>query len=154
MKSTHKLLHWRLLLVVVLVLGGAITGGAPVFAATGTVTSSATPSNSAPTVGQTITVPIVINMSGVSAPDNALGSFTSALAWNTAVLSYSSNTGIGAGFTGNVNTANAGSGSIAFNGANTGGTTGSFTVVTFTFTVVASGDEPPRSELLGHGCCD
>ena len=54
MKSAHHLLHWRLLLVVVLVLGGAMTGGASVFAATGAATSAATPSNTTPNVGQQI----------------------------------------------------------------------------------------------------
>ena len=54
MKSAHNLLYWRYLLVVVLVLGSAMTGAAPVFAAAGTATSSATPSNATPRVGQAI----------------------------------------------------------------------------------------------------
>ena len=108
-------------------------------AISGGVTSAATPSNAAPSTGQQIVVSINIDMSGASAPDNALGSFTGSLAWNTAVLTYSSNTGIGAGFTGNVNTGSAGSGSIAFNGANTTGATGNNVVLTITFDVVGGG---------------
>ncbi len=98
MKSAHNLLHWRYLLVVVLVLGSAMTGAAPVFAVTGSATSAATPSNTTPSVGGSITVAININMSGVSAPDNALGSFTGTLNWNTAVLTYNSYTGLASRF--------------------------------------------------------
>jgi len=76
-------------------------------------------------------------MSGVNAPDNALGSFTGTLDWNPSVLDYSSNTGIGAGFTGIVNANNAAAGHLIFNGAKPTGTTGAFTVVTITFNVVA-----------------
>ena len=140
MKSAHNLLHWRYLLVVVLVLGSAMTGAAPVFAATGSVTSAATPSNTTPSVGGSITVAININMSGVSAPDNALGSYSGTLNWNTAVLAYNSYSGAPpAGFTGVVNTASAGSGQITFNGANTTGATGNLNVLSITFDVVAAG---------------
>jgi uncharacterized repeat protein (TIGR01451 family)/uncharacterized repeat protein (TIGR02543 family) len=101
--------------------------------------SSASPSNGAPTVGQQIVVSININMAGVASPNNALGSFTGSLNWNTAVLAYNSNSGILAGFTGAVNTANVGSGQIAFNGANPSGTTGNVVVFQITFDVVGPG---------------
>ena len=101
--------------------------------------SAATPSNATPSVGQQIVVSINIDMSGASAPDNTLGSFTGSLAWNPAVLTYSSNSGLQAGFTGAINTGNVGSGSIAFNGANTTGATGNNIVLTITFDVVGGG---------------
>ena len=70
----------------------------------GSVVSAATPSNATPSIGQQIVVSINIDMSGVSAPNNALGSFTGSLAWNPAILTYSSNSGLQAGFTGAINT--------------------------------------------------
>jgi uncharacterized repeat protein (TIGR02543 family) len=139
MKSTRTLLRWRLLVVVALVLASGMMEGAPVLAQTGTASSTATPSNGTPTVGQQITVTININVSGVNAPDNNLGSFTGTLDWNTAVLSYTTNSGIQAGFSGVVNAGSAGSGHIAFNGANPSGATGSINVLTITFNVVGAG---------------
>ena len=139
MKSIRSLRHWCSLVVALLVLGGAMTGGAPVFAASGTATSSATPSNATPGIGDSIVVTIAIDVSGVAAPDNALGSFTGTLDWDPAVLAYSSNSGIQAGFTGVVNTGSAGTGHIVFNGAKPSGATGNNTVLTITFDVVGAG---------------
>ena len=105
----------------------------------GSVVSAATPSNATPSIGQQIVVSINVNMAGSSAPNNALGSFTGSLAWNPAILTYSSNSGLQAGFTGAINTASVGTGSIAFNGANTTGATGNNVVLTITFDVVGGG---------------
>jgi uncharacterized repeat protein (TIGR01451 family)/uncharacterized repeat protein (TIGR02543 family) len=55
------------------------------------------------------------------------------------VLTYNTNSGLQAGFTGAINTANVGTGSIAFNGANATGATGNSIVLTLTFDVVAAG---------------
>jgi len=101
------------------------------------VTSSATPSTAVATVGQQIVVTINIDMT--SAAGAALGSFTGSLDWDPAVLIYVSNTGLPTGFTGNVNTANAGTGQIVFNGANAGGATGNIIVLTITFDAVGAG---------------
>ena len=139
MKSIRGLRHWYSLAVALVVLGGAMTGGAPVFAAGGTATSSATPSNATPSIGDSIVVTIAIDVSGVTAPDNALGSFTGTLDWDPAVFAYSSNAGIQAGFTGVVNTGSAGTGHIIFNGAKPSGATGNSTVLTITFDVVGAG---------------
>jgi pectate disaccharide-lyase len=139
MKSIHCLRHWYSLVVALLVLGGAMTGGTLVFAAGGTATSSATPSNATPGIGDSIVVTIAIDVSGVTAPDNALGSFTGTLGWNPAVLAYSSNSGIQAGFTGVVNATQAATGHIIFNGAKPSGATGNNTVLTITFDVVGAG---------------
>ena len=86
MRSIRSRRHWCSLVVALLVLGGTITGGAPVFAAGGTATLSATPSNATPGIGDSIVVTIAIDVSGVAAPDNALGSFTGTLDWDPAVL--------------------------------------------------------------------
>ena len=139
MRSVPGMLHRQLLVAVVLALVCALVSGAPAFAATGSVTSTATPSNAAPSIGQQIVVAISIDMSGVDAPDNKLGSFTGTLDWNPDVLAYNSHTGIGAGFTGVVNPANAATGRIVFNGANASGATGNVTVLSITFDVVGEG---------------
>ncbi len=86
-----------------------INYGAP----TGVVASASTPLTATLTIGQQITVTINIDMSGVSPSDNYLGSFTGRLDWNTAVLSYTTNSGIRAGFTGVVNATSAGTESAA-----------------------------------------
>jgi uncharacterized repeat protein (TIGR01451 family)/uncharacterized repeat protein (TIGR02543 family) len=138
-KSAHNLLHWCLLVVVVLVLGGAMIGGAPAFAATGTATSSATPSNASPTVGQQIVVTINIDVSNVNAPDNYLGGFTGTLDWNTAVLAFVDHTALPGGFAGNINHTSSGTGHITFNGANSDGASGNVTIFTATFDVVGAG---------------
>ena len=102
----------------------------------GSATSSATPSNATPSIGQQIDVEINIDVSGVNPPDNALGSFSASLDWNSAVLAYHSNSGLQAGFTGVVNPT---TGHLAFNGANPSGATGNFTVLSITFDVVGTG---------------
>ena len=117
-----------------------IFGFAPILAQTGTLISSVTPSNATPTVGSTITATVTFNMSGVNAPDNKLGSFSASLTWNTAVLSFTSHSGIIApGFTGVVNDQNTSTGLINFNGANATGTTGNITALVITFTVAGTG---------------
>jgi hypothetical protein len=138
-KSAHNLLHWHLLVVAVLVLGYATIGAAPVFAQTGTATSSATPSNASPNIGQQIVVSINIDMSRVAAPDDRLGSLTASLNWDPAVLAYSSHSGILAGFTGAVNSSGAATGHIIFDGANPSGATGDIIVLTIAFNALAAG---------------
>ena len=104
-------------------------------APTPVVTSAAIPSNAAPSIGDTITVPININISGA-----ALGSYTGTLDWDPAILSYQSYSDAPpTGFTGNVNSSNSATGHIAFNGANASGTTGNTLVITVSFSVVGSG---------------
>ena len=66
MKSAHNLLHWRLLLVVVLVLGGTMTGGAAGFRGNRHRDIIGDAFQCCADVGQQITVPININMSGVT----------------------------------------------------------------------------------------
>ena len=90
-------------------------------------------------VGQQIVVTINIDMSGASLPDNKLGSFTGSLVWDPAILTYSSNSGLLAGFTGAINTADVGTGHLAFNGANTSGGMGTVEVFQITFDAVAAG---------------
>ena len=101
------------------------------------VVATVTPSDATPDVSDSITVTINIDMTNMDAPDNLLGSFTSSLTWNPAVLSYSTDSGLLAGFTGAINP---GSGFINFNGAKATGVGGSFDVFTVTFNVVGAGD--------------
>jgi hypothetical protein len=138
MKSMRNLRYWYSLAVVLAALLAAIAG-APVFAASASVASAAIPSNATPTVGEQIVVTINIDMSGVAAPDNALGSFTGSLDWNPAVLSYHGNSGIVPGFTGVVNTDNVAAGRIVFNGANVAGAPGNIIVLTITLDGVGAG---------------
>jgi hypothetical protein len=140
----------RPLLAVALLFAGAMMGGGPAFASTtmeagaaladptGSVISSATPSNGTPSIGQQITVTINVDMTGVNPPDDYLGSFTTTLAWNPAVLTYVSHS-YQSGYSGYVNTANVGSGSITFNGTNVSGVTGTFAVFQITFSVAGAG---------------
>jgi aspartate 1-decarboxylase len=140
MKLGNSVRKWRLLLVVSLVLCGMLMGSFQSLAQTGSATSSAVPSDAAPSIGDQITVDINIDVSGVDPDDNALGSYTGSLAWNTSVLAYNSHSGAPpTGFTGNVNTANVGSGSIVFNGANASGATGNTVIIQITFDVVGAG---------------
>ena len=123
-------------MVVLLLLSSVMIGSTPVFAVTGSATSSAIPSDETPSVGDQITVNINIDVSGVASPDHKLGSFSSTLNWDPAVLAYNSDSGLLAGFTGVVNPA---AGQVTFNGANPTGAMGSITVLSITFDVVAPG---------------
>ena len=135
----RRIAQWRLLLVLALVLNGAVMGAFPFPALASTATSAATPSDPTPGIGDTITVTINIDVSSLAAPDNKLGSFTGTLNWDTAILTYVSNAGLPSGFTGVVNDADAGTGTITFNGANAMGATGNITAVTITFDVAGAG---------------
>ena len=99
--------------------------------------SSVTPSNATPGIGGQIVVSINIDMSGD--PGAALGSFTGSLTWDPNILTYNTNGGLLGGFTGAINTGSVGTGTIAFNGANTTGTTGNTVGFQITFNVVGSG---------------
>jgi hypothetical protein len=127
-------------IVILLVLSSVIVGCTPTLAQTSYASASATPSDSAPNIGEQIQVDINIDVSGVEAPDDALGSFTGTLHWDPAVLAYNSYTGAPpTGFTGNINTEDAASGQILYNGANASGVTGKITILHITFEVVGGG---------------
>ncbi|NQT24019.1 hypothetical protein HQ585_01555 [candidate division KSB1 bacterium] len=90
--------------------------------------------------GSQVEIPIDIDMSGASAPDNDLGSYTASLSWNTSRLSY-------VGYTGGtttgwsaptVNTSQVGSGQIGFGAANASGSTGLINILNLTFDVIGS----------------
>jgi uncharacterized repeat protein (TIGR02543 family) len=105
----------------------------------GNVSSAATPSDDTLTAGESVSVTINVDMTGMDAPDNKLGSFTGSLAWDPAVLAYDSYSGPLAGFTGAVNTADVGSGQLSFNGANSAGATGNIETFKFTFHAIGAG---------------
>ena len=85
--------------------------------------------------GNQIVVPIEIDMSGMSSPNEKLGSFTCTLDWDENHLDYVSNSGILSGFTGIVNVS---PGHIDFNGANSSGVGGVFDILNVTFDVIGS----------------
>jgi len=109
------------------------------------VVSRSVPSDSVPDVNDTITVAINIDMTGMSAPDTLLGSYSADLDWNPNILTYVSNSGPLQGFTGFVNTTNADTGHIRFNGAKPTGQNGVFDVLVVTFVVIGS---PGQSTIL------
>lgn len=139
MRLMHTLRSGCSVVAVFALLLHATIGGPPVLAASGSVTSAATPSNAAPEVGEQIVVTINIDMSGASPPDDKLGSFSGSLVWDPAVLAYNSHSGILAGFTGVVNTTQATTGHMIFNGASATGATGNIVVLTITFEAVGRG---------------
>ncbi len=140
MKSKQGLRILNFCVAILLVFGNIMIARTPVFALSGTATSTATPSNPTPDVGDQITVDINIDVSGVAGSDNALGSYTGTLNWDPAILAYQSFSGAPpAGFTGVVNTASTGTGQIGFNGANASGAPGNTIVLTVTFNVVGAG---------------
>jgi hypothetical protein len=115
-------------------------GSTPIHAQSGSATSSAIPSNAAPSIGEQIEVTISLDVTDVDAPDDALGSYTCSLNWDPAVLAYDSYTGAPpAGFAGVVNVSQASSGRIVFSGANASGTRGKITLLNITFDVVGAG---------------
>jgi hypothetical protein len=126
--------------VVLLVLSNVIVGCTPTHTQTNYTSASVIPSNDAAKIGEQVQVDIAIDVSGVKAPDEALGSFTASLDWDPAVLAYNSHSGdLPTGFTGNVNTEAVASGKIVFNGVNADGATGKITILHITFTVVGGG---------------
>ncbi|MFQ6091411.1 MAG: dockerin type I domain-containing protein [bacterium] len=107
----------------------------PAMSQTGAVIAYSVTSNSNPANGEQITVNINIDMSGVSPPDDKLGSFTATLDWDPAVLCYVDYSDCLPGFACILNDAGADAGHITFNGANPTGVGGTFTVLTITFNV-------------------
>ncbi len=88
--------------------------------------------------GRQFTAKIHIDMRACPAPDNLLGSFSSSLSWNNSLLRFTNHSGILAGFTGVVNTANANAGMIEFNGSNPNGAGGEIEILEVMFEVVGA----------------
>ncbi|MCH7771801.1 MAG: choice-of-anchor D domain-containing protein, partial [Bacteroidetes bacterium] len=114
---------------------------------TNVVISTVIPSDSNPCPNDEITVNVEVDMTGMSSPDELLGSFTGSLNWDELVLEYVSHSGILSGFVGNVNDDNAGTGSIVFNGANPSGKGNVFNIVQFTFNVIGSAGSSTTVDL-------
>jgi uncharacterized repeat protein (TIGR02543 family) len=126
--------------IILLVSSFLLTGNMPVLAQPkGSVTSNVTVSDGTPAFGDVISVDIYIDMTEVDPPDDYLGSFTASLDWDPSILDYESNSGILAGFTGNVNLQDTAIGHIVFNGANTTGVTGKFLILSIDLEVVDGG---------------
>jgi len=108
------------------------------FTQTGEVVSTLIPDTTMASIGDTVSVLIQIDMTGVDVPNNNLGSFTGSVMWDSTKLVYLEDTGIGAGFTGNTNSVDINE--VVFNGANPTGVTGIIDLTTFNFTVVDTGE--------------
>ncbi len=106
-------------------------------AQTGTVSSSVVVSEATPVVGSQITATIYVDMTGVSAPDNVLGSFTGSMTWDTDILTYVSNSGLSGVFSGGA--VNPGTGIITFSSAIATGASGNISLLTVTFDVTGEG---------------
>jgi hypothetical protein len=84
---------------------------------------------------------LLIDMSGVPAPDSLLGSFTGSVSWDPAQLSYVEHSAIQSGYVGVVNTTDAADGFLEFNGTNPAGAGGNVPLFGLRFDVVgAEGD--------------
>jgi len=128
-----------ILMTLIVLLFGSISSTAQV------VVSRSVLSDSIPDINDTITVAINIDMTGMTAPDTLLGSYSANLDWDENVLAYVSNSGPLQGYSGFVNTMGADSGHIRFNGAQPFGHNGIFDVLVLTFTVIGS---PGQSTTL------
>lgn len=105
-------------------------------AQTDTVKSSVIPSADSLHPGDPLVVSIQIDASGLTPPNEKLGSFTGYLKWDPAIVTYESNSGIIGGFMGNVvNTLD----SIRFNGISSTGVTGDVTVLDVSFSALDPG---------------
>lgn len=92
------------------------------------------PENALPNTS--ISVLVKIDMTGMAAPDNLLGSFTASLNWDQNVLAYTGTSGILSGFTGFVG--GPVGGVLVFNGAKATGVGGVIDIVYFYFDVMGS----------------
>lgn len=111
----------------------------------GVVTSAAIPSSPALQSGDTLSVSVRVDMSGMSLPYQLLGSFTGMLTWDPVVLQYTGNSGILQGFSGVVDDTNASEGVLLFNGAKATGQEGAFDIVKINF--AAAGEEESSTPL-------
>lgn len=89
--------------------------------------------------GSQFAASVYVDMRACPPPDDRLGSFSSSLSWNTALLRFVNHSGILAGFTGVVNTANTGAGRLEFNGTNPAGAGGEVKILEITFEVIGAG---------------
>ncbi len=130
MKNTSNWMHSRFAVVLsLLLIGLGFTGIAQ-------VKSDVLASVANPASGDTIRVQIHVDMSGQAAPEDKLGSFTSTIDWDPAVLAFVGHSGVLQGYTGVVNEANVSTGQLRFNGANINGVGGSFDIIELTFACI------------------
>lgn len=110
---------------------------APASSRAGEVVSALVPEPVRAIVGDTVTVRVQIDMTGADAPDHLLGSFTGAVTWDSTELIYLEHSGVGGGFTGNLNRIQ--TDRIVFNGANPTGSGGVVDVTGLAFEVADTG---------------
>jgi hypothetical protein len=88
--------------------------------------------------GSQVVVPIDVDMTGMSSPNEKLGSYTGTLDWNKDLLRYVSHTGGTTGGWSNptVNVSGTSTGHLGFANANASGTTGTVNIINVTFDVI------------------
>jgi hypothetical protein len=149
MKLKQGLGYWYLsLLVILLAFSSMMVGCTQIPPKPRGAIVSATPSTATPKIGENIQVNVNISLSGVAAPDNTLGNYTASLDWDPTVLEYISySEAPPTGFTGVVNTADAATGHIIFNGTSASGAAGDISVISVNFNVVGAGTSSLDLEL-------
>jgi hypothetical protein len=103
------------------------------------------PADSIGTIGEIITAAIIVDMSGVSPPNELLGSFSGGLNWDPTILRFVNHTGPLSGFAGLVNSDNASAGVVTFSAANAVGAGERFNIVNITYEVV--GEEGSKTQI-------
>lgn len=111
------------------------------------VVSSLIPSTTYPAPGETLEVAVHVDMTGMPAPNNLLGSFTGYLNWDPLMMYYVGNSGALQGFTGVVSDLNAANGALMFTGAKATGQGGAFEVFIFYFIVAGPPGAPVNLDL-------
>ncbi len=116
-----------------------------------TVVSSLIPSTTYPAPGETLEVAVHVDMTGMPAPNNLLGSFTGYLNWDPLMMYYVGNSGALQGFTGVVSDLNAANGALMFTGAKATGQGGAFEVFIFYYIVAGPPGAPVNLDLEYSG---
>lgn len=109
------------------------------------VSAAVTPSNDTPLTGNNITATIALDMSDANGA--TLGSLSSTLQWDPAVLSYSGNGGFLNGISGSVDESNAGSGQLVINGSHPSGIGGVINIIEINFTVIGAANDASVLDL-------
>jgi hypothetical protein len=111
-------------------------GGSPVVAAIGDGRAF-----DAAGAGNTVNVLVLVDLRAV--PGDTLGSYNATLTWNSATLTFVSDTAVAGGFAApTVNAGGASAGQLRFGSADPSGSAGAFALIQVTFTAAAAGTTP------------
>ncbi len=109
------------------------------------VSATVTPSDDTPLTGNNITAIIALDMSDANGA--TLGSLSSTLQWDPAVLSYSGNGGLLNSISGSVDESNTGSGQLAIDGTHPSGIGGVINIIEIDFTVIGAANDASALDL-------